>query len=132
MLKISSKYMLVFTSKFICNNLYLLFVIFIIYLQSSKNKSICYNWNLTLNDWFICKVNDRGNFVGKFPWLMCIICLTYCFLFLSVIVALFDIAFSIFKLKDFSFSNSFVPLPFIKLGNFRHSLTSHMEIVKRC
>ena len=41
------------TSKFTCNNLYLLFAIFSIYFQSSTNKSLSYNWNMTLNDWFV-------------------------------------------------------------------------------
>ena len=57
--------MKVFRSKFICNNLYLLFVIFIIYLQSSKNNSTVFNWDLILNDWLIYKVNNRGNFCGE-------------------------------------------------------------------
>ena len=74
---VSRQYMKVLTSKLIYNNLYLLFVIFIIYLPSSKNKSIFCNWNLTLNDWFICNVKNRGNFCGgKCPWLMYMICPT--------------------------------------------------------
>ena len=64
------------------------------------------------------------------------ICLTYCFPFLSVIAALFDVTSRIFTLKNFNCSNSFVPLPFMKLGhkiviNLGHSLTI-MKIVKRC
>ena len=70
-------------------------------------------------------------FAGKCPWLMYMIYLTYCFPFSSVIATLFDGASSIFKLKDFNCSNFFVSLPFIKLGHLRHSLTSHMEIVKK-
>ena len=48
--------MKVFTSKFICNNLHPLFDLPIIYLQSFESKNIFYNWKLTLNDWFICKL----------------------------------------------------------------------------
>ena len=35
---------------------------FMIYLQSSTNKSIFYIWSIRLNDWLIWKVNNRGNF----------------------------------------------------------------------
>ena len=48
--------------------------------------------------------------------------------FFSVIATLFDIASSIFKLKNFNCS--FVPVPFIKLGHLGHSLASHIEIMK--
>ena len=73
-------------------------------------------------------------FVGKCTLLMYMIFLTYCFPFFSVIATLFDVASCIFKLKlkNFNCSNSFVPLPFIKLSQLGHGLRSHMEIVKRC
>ena len=119
-------------SLFVSNNLYLLFVIFIIYLCNLKTKVFSTtgtsHWMTDLSVKSITGVT----FAGKCPWLMYMICLlTYCFPFFSMIATLFDIAFSIFKLKDFNCSNSFVPLPFIKLGHLG-SLTSHMEMVKRC
>ena len=40
---------------FIC----IIFIISIIYLESSKNVFFC-NWTITLTYWFICKVNDHG------------------------------------------------------------------------
>ena len=54
---------------------------------------------------------------------MYVICLTYCFPFFSVIVTFFDVASCIFKLKDFNCFDSFVTLPFIKLGHLGHCLT---------
>ena len=37
----------------------IIFIIFIIYLESSKNVFFC-NWTIILTYWFICKVNDHG------------------------------------------------------------------------
>ena len=49
------------------------------HLVSFINKSIFYNWYIELNDWRICIVNIRDNFGGKCPWLVYLICHTYCF-----------------------------------------------------
>ena len=54
-------------------------------------------------------------FVGKYPWLVYIICLTYCFPFSSAIATLFFITSCIFKLKDFKGSNIFLTRLFVKL-----------------
>ena len=136
MLKISFKmkvYMKVFMSKFLCNNLYLLFVIFIIICNHVKTKVFSITGT---SHWMIgssLKSIIGVTFVGKCPWLMYIhmICLTYCFPFSSVITTLIDVASCIFKLNDFNCSNPFVVLPFSKLDYLGHSLTSHMEIMKR-
>ena len=74
----------------------------------------------------------RVTFVGKCPcWLMYMICLTYRFPFFLVIATLFDVAYCIFKLKDFNCSNSFLPLPFIKLGYLGHLGQSHITYGNR-
>ena len=91
---------------------------FIIYLCNLKTKVFSTtgtsHWMTDLSVKSITGVT----FAGKCPCLMYMICLlTYCFPFFSMIATLFDIAFSIFKLKDFNCFNSFVPLPFIKLGH---------------
>ena len=101
-------YMKVFTSKFICNNLYLLFVfIFIIYLQSSTKL-----FSITGTSHWMTGSSVKSitgvTFVGKCPWL---VCLTYFLSFLSVTATLFDVTSCIFKLKNFNCSNFFVPLP---------------------
>ena len=96
--------------------MYILFAIFFVYLQSSTSKSIFYNWNLTLNQWFICTVKNRGNFCR---WMLLIdvymICLTKCFPFFSVIATPFDVASCIFKLKDFTCLIPSHPFPSLNL-----------------
>ena len=68
-------------------------------------------------------------FLGKCLWLMYIICLTLFSFFVSDRNT-FRRSFLYFRLKDFNCYDSFVPVPFIKLGHLGHSLTSRMEIVR--
>ena len=57
-----------FPPKFIWNHLYL-FIIFIGITIAVIYKSIFYNFNITLNYWFISKTtNIKGNFSGNAPW----------------------------------------------------------------
>ena len=58
--------MKVFVSNFISNNLFLLFSIFMNYNVVTYKIILC-NWNIKLNDWFICKVNNRSNFYLQIP-----------------------------------------------------------------
>lgn len=116
--------MKVFKSKLICNNFNLLFVISIIYLQSSKNKGFFYNCNLLFNGWFIFKFNKRDNYSSQLP-LVDKYDLSYLFFPISSVIAIiFDVTSGAFRLKHFSFSNSFIPLPIIKQSYLRR-LTSH-------
>ena len=57
----------------------------------SETQTFLYNWNITLNHWFICKVNNRCSFC-KCLWLICMICLPIFFAFLSFITTLLDFA----------------------------------------
>ena len=59
-------------------------------------------WSITLNYWFMFKVNIRKR--GGI-WLLYMICVTHCFSFFSVIATL-EVAFCIFKLNYFN-----VPIP---------------------
>ena len=58
--------MKVFVSNFISNNLFLLFSIFMNYNVVTYKIILC-NWNIKLNDWFICKANNRSNFYLQIP-----------------------------------------------------------------
>ena len=58
--------MKVFVSNFISNNLFLLFSIFMNYNVVTYKIILC-NWNIKLNDWFICKVSNRSNFYLQIP-----------------------------------------------------------------
>ena len=111
------QYMKIFTSKFICNNLCLVFGSFIIYLQSSTNKVYSTSGTLHRMTGSSGKLITRLTFVGKCPWLMYMIWLTYCFPFFSAITTPFGVSSCFFKLKDFNCSNSFVHLPFFKFGH---------------
>ena len=69
------QYMKVFTSKFTCNNLYLLFVvIFTIYLQSSTILFSITGRSHWMTGSFVKSITGV-TFVGKCSWL---VCLTYC------------------------------------------------------
>ena len=77
--------MKLFASKFISNDLFLLFSIFIIYLQSST-KVIC---AIEISHWMAGSSvkSIRGiNFFFKFPWLVYITFQTYCFPFWTPIL----------------------------------------------
>ena len=119
--------MKVFTLKFICNNLYLFFVIFIIYLQSFTKKVFSTtgtsHW---MTDWSI-QLMTEVTFAGKYPWLMYImINLTCCFHF-------FQWQQHFFLMSLLVFSNSskilIVPIPSCPfpslnwVSNLGHSLT---------
>ena len=72
---VARQYMNVFTSKFICNNLYLLFVvIFIICLQSSTKLFFITGTSHWMTGSSVKSITGV-TFVGKCPWL---VCLTYC------------------------------------------------------
>lgn len=112
---VSRQYMKAFASKFIYNNLCLFLNATVFsttgashWISGSSVKSI-----------------TGVTFGGKCPWLMYMICqLIFCFPFFSVIVSLFDVTSFILKLKDLNCSNSFLPLPFIKLGHL--NTVSHL------
>ena len=108
------QYMIVVTSKFICNNLYLLIVaIFMIYLQWFTKVSSTTETSQRMTGSSIKSVTGE-TFIGKCPWL---VGLTEFFLFFLVTATLFDAALCIFKLKNFNCSYSLASLTFIKLGH---------------
>ena len=87
------------------------FVSIIYHLFQLLYKSIFFLWNITLNNWFICKSISEVTFVDKCPWL---VYGQIVFLFFAVIATFFDVASYIFKLTCFNF---LVPLPFINQGH---------------
>ena len=76
---------------------------FLWFFASSTNKRIFYKWNIVLNDWFICKVNNNGNFCRYMP--------------LVDIYDLSNILFSVF-LSDLVFSKSKILIALIPSYSF--------------
>ena len=69
------------SSKTVCESIHI----------KTHSEKFLYNWNITLNHWFICKVNNRCSFC-KCLWLNCMICLPIFCAFLSFITTLLDVA----------------------------------------
>ena len=69
------------SSKTVCESIHI----------KTHSEKFLYNWNITLNHWFICKVNNRCSFC-KCLWLICMICLLIFLAFLLFITTLLDVA----------------------------------------
>ena len=87
-------------------------------------KSIFYNWNITLNDWFICKNKSRR----------CMICLAYCYFsqwlqhFLPSLLVLSNSNILIVLIPSYSFPS----LNWVIKLTLNWATVPHIEIAKRC
>ena len=117
---VQRRYMKQFTSKFICNNLYLLFVNFIIHSQSLDKYFLQLEHHIEWR-WEGKKLKIGVTLEGKSPNLVYMIYLIYCFHFFSVIATLlFAGASCIFKLKELIPSYPFGSLNCYQIGAPSH------------